>query len=329
MNIRAIAKLAGCSASTVSRVLSGRYGNVRVSEQVRERIRLVCRQHNYEPNIHAARAFATRCGMVAMTLSEDIALEDENLSRFMDGLYHELYQNDYRLLIMRTDRRFSEEKRHLALFRRREVDGLVVWGFSGERHWLDELFQEKCPFVLSPNSAAPYPMVSCAEETGMTAMVNQCLARGARRFVYLDGRPVEVSLRRRAAALAALSGAEVTVLPGGFFTTDGQAAVPEILRLRPEAVVCVNDRTAIGVMLGLKEAGLRIPEDILVTGADNIPLSEHFYPALTTYDQRARDCGEESARLILAQIEAKHSSGGLGCPDSRQLPPELKLRRSA
>jgi DNA-binding LacI/PurR family transcriptional regulator len=303
-NVRAIAEQAGCSPSTVSRVLSGKYGNVRVSEALRARIRAICAEVGYEPNIHASRMFGKRTGIVGLVVPHgDCGLQDENLAAFNNAVYETLSAADCRLLILMLNDRFLERQEHLSLIRRREVDGLIVWGAVGDPAWLDELAAGGMPFVLGVNRVGDYPCVYWDDTLGMAAMVRQCRARGARRFAFVGGSATDVGDRRREGFLAAVDGCDYRIVPGTFALAAGRQAAAALIADLPDAVVCASDRIAMGVMMGLRQAGLHVPRDILVTGADNIELAEFSHPALTTYDQMSGDCGRLSAALLLANLD--------------------------
>ena len=303
VNVRDIARLAGCSSSTVSRVLSGNFGNVRISQATQERIQAVCADLRYEPNIHASRLFGKRTGVMGLIIpSGECGLQDENLSLFTNAVYQTLSATDSRLLLLMLNERFLARRDHLSLMRRREVDGLIVWGPVGTPVWLDELAAGGMPFVLSVNRAGDYPCVYSDDAAGMAAMVAQVRARGARHIAYVDGSPTECGYRRRAGFLAAAADVPHRVISGSFTLAAGRQAGSLLAGDLPDAIVCASDHIALGVVMGLRQAGIRVPEDVLVTGADNIPLAEVAHPALTTYDQMSAECGRMCAQMLLARV---------------------------
>lgn len=327
-NVRTIAELAGCSPSTVSRVLSGNYGNVRVGKPLRQKIRQICAELGYEPNIHASRMFSKRTGIIGLVIpyGGDGGLHDENLSFFMNEAYETANKADCRLLLLMLNERFKERQDHLSLARRREVDGMIIWGAVGDSEWLDELAAAEMPFVLAVNRAGEHPCIYGDDEGGMAAMVNHCRERGARRFAYVSGAPVDSGQRRRAAFEAALGDCPYQLLEGDFSLATGRQAAGDLLAGSrddlPDAVVCANDLSAIGFVMGLRQGGLHVPRDIMVTGADNIDLAKYSHPALTTYDQMSIQCGRTCTQDLLRHLEA-------GDPlETRILPSTIHLRES-
>ena len=125
MNIRKIAKIAGCSPATISRVLSGNHGNVPISPKTRDKVLKICAEHKYEPNIHASRMFSKRTGLIGLVSSET-RVEDDNLSKFISGVNKKLNESGERLILLLKDDKFISTKEYLTLFRRRELDGLII-----------------------------------------------------------------------------------------------------------------------------------------------------------------------------------------------------------
>jgi LacI family transcriptional regulator len=154
-------------------------------------------------------------------------------------------------------------------------------------------------------------------------MVTQVRHQGARRLAYVDGSATDCGDRRRAGFLAAAADLSCRVLPGAFSLTAGRQAGIALARDLPDAILCASDHLALGVIMGLRHAGVRVPEDVLVTGADNIPLAEVAHPALTTYDQMSAQCGRLCTEMLLARVTAGTPLG------THVLPPTIHRRESA
>ncbi|MFA7232439.1 MAG: substrate-binding domain-containing protein, partial [Victivallaceae bacterium] len=120
-----------------------------------------------------------------------------------------------------------------------------------------------------------------------------------------------------------LKGHDASLINGGISIEHGLNIVPQILELRPDAVICGNDRVAIGVEIGLLKAGIRIPQDIMVTGADNIELSQYCPVPLSTFDWMSRQCGSKCVEIMMAHL---HDKAPL-C--SALVQPEVIIRQSA
>ncbi len=322
VNIRRIAELSGSSASTVSRVLSGKDTDIKISAETRDRIMAVCRELDYQPSIHASRLFSRQSKVIGFLPARDLFIEDDNLARSMSGVYSRLHQAGYRCMPVVYDDNFVSSKEYLNLFKRQEVDALVIWGANESHSWLEELHAENHPFILLANRFMNYPSVTCDQKSGIAAMVKHCLVQGARKFVYVNVGMGDSCQQRHDGFIEAACGNEVHVVTGGIGIQEGLNAVNDILALNPDVVICGNDRLAIGVEQGLIAAGKRIPEDIMITGGDNIELGIYCPVPLTTFDQMSRRCAE-----IGVDVLVDHLVNGMPL-HSEVISPEIHVRRS-
>lgn len=324
INVRKIALLTGHSISTVSRVLSGNYGNVHVSEKTRDKILKTCQELDYVPNVNASRLFSKKTRIIGLLCPiSSTGFGDPNLSRFITTVYDSITVHDYRLQFISMDGASAERGGGLALFKRKELDGLIIWGLYGETDWLSELRRKSCPYILASNRCGAHPAVTCDDDAGVRQIIEHCTKRGAKSFIYVDGPEVDVSIRRREAFLRYAQERSIAVLQSTTFNYDGgYALVKPILAAKPDAVICVNDTVAIGLMLGLQKSGICIPRDLMVTGADDIDPSGYAFPPLTTYDQQAKACGIRCAEKMLARLENGTEL------TSETIAPELKFRAS-
>ena len=303
-NIREIARRVGCSPSTVSRVLANRAdaGAVKISAATRGKIMEICAELNYTPSIHAARLFSRRSQVVGFLPPRDLEWEDDNLMRSFVGVCHQLNEYDYRCLPLRNTERFFAEKEYLNIFRRNEIDALIIWGEITDAPYLYELAAAKMPFMLLGNRVGSFPAVVSNQRSGMETLVRHCQTRGAKKMVYLDLTGGD-SCEQRRSGFCASAGESGTVLPGGLSVQDGYAAAEAALKLHPDAIVAGNDKLAVGVTHYLRQHGIRIPEDILLTGGDNIELAEYCAVPLSTFDQRATDCAKRCVDILIRHLE--------------------------
>ena len=168
VNIRKIAELAECSPSTVSRVLAGRAGTIRISEATRERIKRVCAELDYQPSIHASRLFSGHSGVIGFLTAGKFMLEDDNLAKSFFHVCSELFRYGCRCLPLIDDKAFRENREYLNIFKRNEIDGLLVWGAREGDPFLEELRRAGYPFLgeaqtLMPGSYTVTLNASCRE----------------------------------------------------------------------------------------------------------------------------------------------------------------------
>jgi DNA-binding LacI/PurR family transcriptional regulator len=154
-------------------------------------------------------------------------------------------------------------------------------------------------------------------------MTRFCIEKGAKRLVFAAGPPVDICLRRQEGFMETASGREVKIIDTGFCIQDGINIAEEILAWNPDAVVCSNDEVAIGVLEGFKAKGVKVPERMLLTGADNIRMSEFCSVPLTTFDQMAYECGRKCVESVKDFLLKKKPM------QSVVIPPEVMRRRTA
>ena len=305
-NIREIARRAGCSASTVSRVLShqGQSGAVKISEETSQRILEVCAELNYTPSIHASRLFSHRSQVIGFLPPRELPWDDVNLSRSLAGVCLQLSAAGYRCLPLQNDEEFFRQKGYLQIFRRNEIDGLIIWGEVADAEYLHELTAAAMPFILLGNRVADFPAVVSDQRSAMRQLVRHCQEKGARKLVYLDLTGGDSCEQRRQGFLDC-TGPDGVILPGGLGVLDGYQAASAAIPLHPDAIIAGNDKLAVGVERFLQERGLRLPHDMMLTGGDNIELSEYCAVPLTTFDQRAADCAQRSVEILLGHLDGQ------------------------
>ncbi|KKR04719.1 MAG: Transcriptional regulator [Candidatus Uhrbacteria bacterium GW2011_GWF2_39_13] len=324
MNIREIAKISGCSAATVSRVLAGKEGEILISGKTKEKILKICRQYGYEPSIHASRFFSKQAMTVGIVTPSYPGLEDENLSKFMSAAYTALHKYKYRLLPFILDDDFIKSGEYLSIFNRKEIDALIIWGFKGDESWINELDEKKLPFILASNRLKNYPSVSCDDGKGISALVKRCAEKGAEKFIFVACPPCDVGERRKTAFMKNMKNREYHLIQASDFNVEaGLKTAEEIRKYKPDAIICANDKIAVGVISGLKNSGAELPGKVMITGADNIEMTEHCFIPLSTFDQMAYKCGTKCIEIIM-----KHLKDGTPL-ESAVIAPEIYIRFSA
>jgi len=214
----------------------------------------------------------------------------------------------------------------------RRVDGITVLGGTVSNKTILQL-AGTIPVVMLAG-AGPGSVTSVRAEncTAMAQLTRHLLADHGLRDIAFVGNPAgspDVSERWDGFRAAHR---ELGVTPArepvriGLEQPDGVLAAEQLLRRRPmpEAIVCANDETALGALVGAMGHGLRVPQDIVITGFDDVPMSALVSPPLTTVRQPIRELAAEAARQLLRAVD---SSGG-DVPRSVLLPTELVVRSS-
>lgn len=297
-----VAKLAGVSASTVSRVLSR--PDV-VAEATRKAVAEALAATGYRMN-HAARNLRKqRTGCVVALVPN---LGNPFFAKILDGMGKELARAGYDLLVADT---LDEAGRHTALHRFMDpsradgiilLDGMVPMDGMEERPDLPPLITA-CEWV----EEIDLPRVMLDNRQGARLAIGHLRELGHRHIGVIGGPERNVLHRSRLAGVRdAANGARLTLFEGDFTLQAGKNAAKRWEELppqqRPSAVFAFSDEMACAFMASLQRSGIVAPRDISIIGFDDIELGSHLAPALTTIRQPKQELGRQAARTILRRI---------------------------
>ncbi|TMC98775.1 MAG: LacI family transcriptional regulator [Chloroflexi bacterium] len=336
LTIYDVAKLAGVSIASVSRVLNGQ-GTPRA--ETRDRVMRAVRELSFVPD-GAARALSNGLkevvGVVFRRESGETYLEGEDESfLFIDvinrGIEMGARRRGFDLLISSvgySDDNVAERIAALA----GKADGLILHDRMLSAVGIARM-ADVVPVVTLAGSPTPASMnVRCDNEAGVRALVRHLvIEHGYRSLGYVSGRADSPDNRTRQRAFeteAAAAGADIDTGPAwqGNYSAAGGANVVESLlaagRKLPRAILCANDQTALGVIHALAQRGMRVPQDVAITGFDDVPVARHLHPPLTTVRQPMQELGAKAFDILYSRISA-----AAGAPDT-VLPVELIVRES-
>jgi LacI family transcriptional regulator, galactose operon repressor len=305
--IRDVARHAGVSVATVSRVLNGRPD---VSRETREAVLRVVREQGFSSNRNARALSAGRTGLVGMTLP----FVHEYFGRFLDGASEALYEQDMRIVLCPTLHEHQREATLLELLMQGTTDGALLLLTTESSDELKALRDQGYPFVvLDPRKPLDegIPAVSATHWAGAKAATDHLLSLGHRRIGAITGPHGWVaSVDRLDGYHAALAGAGVLPAPelvakGNFTTESGYAGAAGLLDISepPTAIFAFNDEMAVGAMKAARERGLRLPEDLSVVGFDDLERAAIVSPALTTVRQPLAEMGRMAVSLLIRLLD--------------------------
>ncbi|PZG13042.1 LacI family DNA-binding transcriptional regulator [Nonomuraea aridisoli] len=299
--ISRVAEAAGVSRATVSRVMNG---SPTVSPELAARVRAAAEALDYAPSPAARRLALGRTGTIALVVPD---LGNPLFQGVLRGLSQAAGKAGRQLLVAESDED-PEEEVILALEARRNSDGLVLASPRAPAERLCSIGERLAPFVLVyrevPGLGAP--SLSIDNAAGVRDLVAHLTGLGHRRLAYLAGPPGSAGNAERLAALrAATGGLEVTVLPCGSMFDDGHAAAPAVVERGASAVVGFNDMVASGVLTGLRELGVGVPDDVSVTGFDDIPFARYTTPPLTTVSIPKSELGRQAWERLWALMNGE------------------------
>lgn len=329
ITIHDVARTAGVSAATVSKVINGRYG---VAAATSQRVQEVIDELGYESSLVARSLRSHRTNVIGILVAQFEPFSTEILK----GVSGSIGGTGYELLAYSAGGRAGPpvgwERRYLSRLGGTLIDGAIL----------------VTPTVVDSGGSVPVvaidphagesdmPTVDSDNTEGAVAATNHLLALGHRRIGFLGGLPgLESSRLREEGYRAALAAAGVTVDPelmrvGGYRRETAQAPAAELLALtdRPTAIFAANDQSAIATMEVARDRGLRIPADLSVIGFDNVPESAMTTPQLTTISQPIQQMGSEALTLLIHLMESREGKGADERSTHVRLPTELVERAS-
>lgn len=330
--LEAVARRAGVSRATVSRVVNG---STTVAETIRDAVNQAVEELGYVPN-QAARSLVTqRTDSVALILPEAasrVFSDDQFFASVVWGVSAELEAADKQLVLMMAGSSASHarvERYAMA----GHVDGVMFASIHGADPLPGALAGMGIPVVcsgrpLGPASETVVPYVDVDHSHAIAAAMHRLLDRGCRRIATIAGpQDMVAGMERLEAYRAAVPEQHRSpVVPIGTFTREsGADAMRQLLERDPavDAVFCASDLMAHGAIQVLKQHGRRVPDDVAIVGFDDIEISKYSDPALTTVRQPSAEIGRSMARQVLCLIKGEDVSPSL------VLPTELIIRASA
>jgi LacI family transcriptional regulator len=313
MNLEDIAKKAGVSRSTVSRVIND---EPHVSEKTRRRVLAIIQREGFSPN-HAARALVTqRTNIVSVVVPQTMNIffgDNSYYPMLLQGMSEAISQRDRAMLLwLQQMNERVEVFVERVLSSRRMVDGFIISSVRSNNPIFDHLVNLKATFVMVER---PWRL---ADEINYVTIDNIAAARmavkhladlGRRRIATITGDMLIADAQDRLAGYkAALVEAGLPVNPDlifhGYFNAEyGYHGMKYLLQYKPDALFAAGDTTAIGAIKAIREAGLRVPDDIAVVGHDDLDVAAQYN--LTTIYHPVQRKGSEAASLLIDLIEGK------------------------
>lgn len=308
-----VAKTAGVSVSTVSRVLNGKDD---VAQETIIKVQSVIQDLGYASSLAARGMRSHRTNVIGLIIP-DIATP--YCQEVMRGVNNVIAETDKDLIIYtsgggKKGNVAQHERNYVALLNGGTADGVIVVTPTATN------FASHAPVVLlDPNAENPdFPAVISTNREGAMAVMNYLFGLGHRRIGHITGRMELVSACQRlqgykdGLAAAGLPLDEDLIETGNYSRTLATECARRLLALkdRPTAIFAANDMSAVGVYQAAKEAGLKIPEDLSVVGFDNLYESAFTVPALTTVDQFLEEMGAVAARMIESLVNEEKLSCG-------------------
>ncbi|MBW5448650.1 substrate-binding domain-containing protein [Cohnella sp. CFH 77786] len=306
-NIRDVAKAAGVSVATVSKVLNG---YTTVSQKTKEKVQRIVSETGFEPNA-AARALV---GQRSMTLGVFLTtgLTHSFFTNILAGMEQALKAKGYDLIYLAQLSYENKEYSFVRHCQSRNVEGVVGFGFLDDSNF-DELIASRIPSVFIDldvkGPRAGY--ISSDNVNGIARAVCYLRDLGHTRIALISDMPESYVGRlrlegyRKGLRQAGLPDTEDYIAYGDYSRERGCAAMQTLLAkpAKPTAVVCCSDYAALGAIDAARDAGLSVPDDISVIGFDDLEIARNVRPALTTVRQDMLSIGRKSVELLDEMIQ--------------------------
>lgn len=301
--INTVAEHAGVSPATVSRVLNGHFHG---AADVAERVRASAAALSYSPN-QRARSFASGQTRAIAFLVPDLA--NPVFQAALKGLSDAASAAGYRVLVADSAESAKDEPL-LAEDIRHRADALVLCAPRMPDEMLRRVTEELAPVVLL-NRTSPsvsVPTVAADSRAGFESLAHHLYTLGHRRLVYVEG-PDEIANGSRRSGIrdfcAVRPDARIDRISGGASIESGLESVDAVIDSGATAVLAFNDLVAIGIVHGLIERGISVPDDMSVAGFDDVLVSRFLTPSLTTASVPYRSLGRLAWNRMQALIEGE------------------------
>lgn len=299
VTIQSVADMAGVSIATVSRVLSG---NTNVRPDLAKKVLKAASALDYSPSASAQGLAKGRNFTVGVLVPD---LSNPYFPDVVKGIHNLASQSNYRLLVADSDGKPHDE---IPIIKNllRQVDGLILVSPRMDIAELKSLDASNTPIVLINRMESGIGLSSIGVDnfSAMSELCGHIASLGHKKVAFLSGPQESWQQRERARAVTHASnfGLHVEVVPAGGSIKSGYEAFDLAIRTKPTAVICFNDLVALGVLARALELGIRVPEDLSVTGFDDIEFSHFSNPPLTTIQSPQIALGENSWKILESHL---------------------------
>jgi LacI family transcriptional regulator len=334
--MKEVADRAGVSTATVSRVINQ---TGYVAPALQDKVRRITEAINYEPSALARgmRRQETQCvGVLVPKVSQPF------FGQLGFAIEQALFRQGYRTFLCSAEEDLDKESAYLEMLLRQRADGIILVPTGRSISNVERLLRTKLPVVLVDRDLPSLLIDRVLSDNvqGARQVASHLLGLGHQRIAVLGAEPHSESIARRLTGVrqalheAGISSADEHLAAGaGEQFQLGFVTAQRLLRQRPPptAVIALTDMLAVGVLHGAWQAGLQVPDDLSVTGFDDIPLASYVLPELTTVAQPITQMGERAVQRLLQLVQERLM--GLVAdselkPKSSVLPTRLVIRRS-
>jgi LacI family transcriptional regulator len=308
--ITTVARLANVSVASASRVLNG----IRTSAATMERVTEAAEAVGYVPNAAARSLRSRRTGQILFAMPD---VGNPVYTTMVSSIQQVARARGWRLMLHSTGADPEDELATMRDLKHRFVDGMILASLDVTPAHAEELERAAAPVVVigRPAKGVRVDTVRAYSRRGAAAAVRHLHATGRRRIAFVNGpQHTAPGSSRRLGYLDGLRSCSLArdealmEVAADFMVDPGRAATERLLdRVRPDAILCANDLLAVGSLAALRDAHLRVPEDVALVGMDNSALSEVMWPTLTTVDLGSAERARIAAEMLVERIRDRES----------------------
>lgn len=309
--IRDVAKEAGVSVATVSRVINN---SSLISNKTKKKVRKIIRELGYVPYAHAKTVIQKNMRTIGLLLPD---IKNIFYPLVIRGVEDTLEREDYSIFLCNTDESIDKEKKYLDTLINKGVEGIILLGTRPAKL--------KHNYIINISKELPVVMVNdyilgsniysvmTDEVEGAYSAINYLISLGHRKIAFINGNVDYTTYRYKYQGYErALADSGITMLEdyhiketpyeiGGYRGTNKLLEMEE----KPTAIFTASDQIAVGVYRAINKAGFKIPQDFSVIGYSGIPLSAELFPELSTVDQFPERTGKLAAQTLLRLISGE------------------------
>ncbi|MDA1680244.1 LacI family DNA-binding transcriptional regulator [Bacillus cereus group sp. TH152-1LC] len=306
-NIKDIAKMAGVSVTTVSRVLND---HPYVSEEKRKAVIEIVEKLNYSQNANAVHLSKGKTNIVGVILPY---INHPCFDAMVGGMMEVALAHNYRVLLCQTNYNKKEEMKSLHMLKTKQLDGLIICSRANDWETIEPYASYGAIVACEDNDisniSSVYTNHSAAFQLGMDYLIK----KGYEKIGYCTGRKLGPSSQKRFDVYKQqLQSIDEEVNEEWIFTEcftleDGVRVAHKLKEMQhlPEALIVAGDEVAIGVMTEAEKLGIQVPKDLAIIGFDNQPISQVLQ--LTTIDQNLKEIGKKAFEMFYRQISDESS----------------------
>ncbi len=327
--IKDIAKYLNISYATVSRALNDRYG---VNEETRKKVLEAAQELHYFPNAAARELVSKKKNTIGLVFPD---IENPFHSEVASNIIKRAADYGYTVFLCITDWDVARQARYIETLIENRIEGLIISPIAESNADIDSLLGKEMPlvYVSEAQQGADTSFVAIDNFTGAKEATIHLINRGYEPIYYFGVPADKISNDERLAGYQAalrefqIEPDEKWLQMGDYYQRTGYAMIKELINRHeiPSGVFAINDQVALGVIQGVREEGLSIPEDVAVVGFDNIPMAAFPEIQLTTISQPKADLGKTAMDVLYRLINDPMKTA----PHKIFLPTKLIIRKTS